>query len=169
MILLLLLLDLVCKYFWSGLLWAVGGIFITFSAILCRLSQIFARFDEVKISGNMLPTADVGKWCLYSSFLSELTKLEGMEQNLWHMSLKCCPQWSQFDMLQGFKFWSLPSVGTFRVCRFTHSHSGCCSICQWICYWWACTMWALTLFLTHRTNTWSMRWSVFGLLSYGLG
>ena len=39
----------------------MGEIFITFSAILCRLSQIFARFDEVKISGNMLPTADVGK------------------------------------------------------------------------------------------------------------
>ncbi|KAL8621729.1 hypothetical protein ACOMHN_061864 [Nucella lapillus] len=30
-----------------------------------KLSQIFARFDEVKMSGNMLPTADVGEylWC----------------------------------------------------------------------------------------------------------
>ena len=28
----------------------------------CRLNQVFAKFDEVKMSGNMLATADLGKF-----------------------------------------------------------------------------------------------------------
>ena len=29
--------------------------------IFFRLNQVFAKFDEVKMSGNMLATADLGK------------------------------------------------------------------------------------------------------------
>ena len=30
--------------------------------VYCRLNQVFAKFDEVKMSGNMLATADLGKF-----------------------------------------------------------------------------------------------------------
>ena len=46
---------------------------LNLSMVACffRLIQIFARFDEVKRSGNMLPTADIRKLILNPLFLTK--------------------------------------------------------------------------------------------------